>query len=175
MKKVKLLIIFLLLAEITYSQNTDDLVIAKRIKINSAILGEERAIYVSTPSGYTESLDSYPVMYVIDGVTEVIGLVKYLSDYDVCPEMIIVSIEEVNSSRDMFPSKPRYSRGTQPTKPWYDKNEDNELRVSRPDEKVGEADKYLSFIETELFHLSKKTIVQFLIEFVVVIQREVSV
>jgi predicted alpha/beta superfamily hydrolase len=155
MKPVKLLIMLLLLTEITYSQN-DDLVIAKRIKVNSMILGEERAIYVSTPSGYTESLDSYPVMYVIDGVTGVIGLVKYLSAYGVCPEMIIVCIEEANSSRDMFPSKPKYSRGTQPTKPWYNKKEDNEIRVSRPGEKVGEADKYLSFIETELFPFIEK-------------------
>lgn len=155
MKTVKLLIILLLLTEITYSQN-DDFVIAKRIKINSTILGEERAIYVSTPSGYTESLYSYPVMYVIDGVTGVIGLVKYLSDYGVCPELIIVSIEEVNSSRDMFPTKPRYSRGTQPTKPWYNKKEDNEIRVSRPGEQVGEADRYLSFIETELFPFIEK-------------------
>jgi enterochelin esterase-like enzyme len=126
MKTVKLLIILLLLTEITYSQN-DDFVIAKRITINSTILVEERAIYGSTPSGYTESLYSYPVMYVIDGVTGVIGLVQYLSDYGVCPEMIIVCIEEVNSSRDMFPSKPRYSRGTQPTKPWYNKKEDCEI------------------------------------------------
>jgi len=155
MKIVKLLILLLFLTEIIYSQN-DDLVIAKRIKINSVILGEEREIYVSTPSGYTESLDSYPVMYVLDGVTGIIGLVKYLSDYGVCPELIIVSIKEVNSSRDMFPSKPRYSRGTQPTMTWYNKKEDNKLRVSQPDEKVGEADKYLSFIETELFPYIEK-------------------
>ena len=95
MKMVKLLISLLLLTEITYSQNADDLVLAKRIKIYSAILDEERAIYVSTPSGYAKSLEAYPVMYVIDGVTETIGLVKYLSDYGVCPGMIIVSIEEV--------------------------------------------------------------------------------
>jgi predicted alpha/beta superfamily hydrolase len=150
MRTFKLLVILLCLTEMTYSQNTDDLIIAKKIKLSSAVLGEDRTIYVSTPSGYDDSKDSYQVLYVIDGVSEVIGLVKYLSDYGVCPQLIIVSIEEVNPTRDMFPSKPKYSRGTQPTTAWYNKREDHELRVYRPDEKIGEADKYLSFIETEL-------------------------
>lgn len=156
MKFVKLLLVLFLIVETTYSQNTDDIVIAKRIKINSVVLGEERAINVSVPPGYAESLDSYQVMYVIDGANEVIGLVNYLAAYGVCPEMIIVSIEEVNSSRDMFPSKPLYRKGTQPAKPWFNKKEDNQLRVSRPDEKVGEADKYLLFIEKELFPYIEK-------------------
>lgn len=156
MRTLKLLLIILLFAETIYAQNADDVVIAKEIKINSAVLGEERIIYVSVPSGYDDSKDSYQVLYILDGVTEAIGLVKYLSDYGVCPQLIIVSIGEVNPSRDMFPSKPQYSRGTQPAKPWYAKKEDDELRVSRPGEKVGEADKYLSFIETELFPYIEK-------------------
>ncbi|MDO9255238.1 MAG: alpha/beta hydrolase-fold protein [Bacteroidales bacterium] len=156
MRIFKLLAILLSLTEITYSQNSDDLVIAKSIKINSTVLGEERTIYVSTPAGYDDSKDSYQVLYVIDGVSEVIGLVNYLSGYGVCPQLIIVSIEEVNSARDMFPSKPEYNRGTQPAKPWYTKKEDAELRASRPGEKIGEADNYLSFIETELFPFIEK-------------------
>ena len=85
-----------------------------------------------------------------------IGLVRCLSDYGVCPPFIIVSIEEVNPARDMFPFKPEYSRGTRPATAWYDKKEENELRVYRPGEKIGEADKYLSFIETELFPFIEK-------------------
>jgi uncharacterized protein len=156
MKTFKLLAILLLLTEMTYSQNSDDLVIAKRIKINSTVLGEERTIYISTPYGYDNSKDSYQVLYVIDGVTGVIGLVNYLSGYGICPQLIIVSINETNSTRDMFPSNPKYSRGTQPTKPWYNKKEDNELKVLRPGEKIGEADKFLLFIETELFPYVEK-------------------
>ncbi|MFA5971961.1 MAG: alpha/beta hydrolase-fold protein [Lentimicrobiaceae bacterium] len=157
MKVVKLILILLLLSEMTYSQNADDVVIAKRISINSTVLGEERTISVSTPSGYTESKDSYPVMYVLDGSTGVIGVVNYLSAYSVCPEMIIVVIEEVNPSRDMFPSKPKYRRGLSPAESWYNKKEDDEIKVYRPDEKVGESDKFLSFIETELFPFVEKT------------------
>jgi uncharacterized protein len=156
MKTFTFLAILLLLTEMTYSQNSDDLVIAKRIKINSTVLGEERTVFISTPDGYDNSKDSFQVLYVIDGVTGVIGLVNYLSDYGICPQLIIVSINETNSTRDMFPSNPKYSRGTQPTKPWYNKKEENELRVPRPGEKIGEADKFLSFIETELFPYVEK-------------------
>jgi len=157
MKSVKLLVVFLLFAGMAYPQNADDVVIAKRIKINSAVLGEERTIYVSTPSGYSESNESYPVFYVLDGWTSVIGLADNLSSFGLCPEMIVVVIEQVNSSKDMFPSAPRNSRGTQPAKPWYHQKEDNELRVPRHGEKCGEADKFLSFIETELFPFIEKS------------------
>jgi len=156
MRTFKLFLILVLFTEMTYAQSSDDLVIAKRIKINSAVLGEERTIYVSTPSNYNDSKDTYPVLYVLTGEPEVIGLVKYLSESDLmCPQMIIVSIG-VNPTKDLFPSKPKYSRGTQPSKPWYNKTEDNELKTYRPDEKIGEADKYLSFVETELFPFIEK-------------------
>jgi hypothetical protein len=156
MKTVKLLIFLLFLVQISYSQSSDDIVIAKRIKINSAVLGEERTIIVSTPSGYAKSKNSYHVMYVMGGVSEVIGLIKYISGYIGVPEPIVVIIGDEHPARDMFPSKPKYKRGSIPAKPWYNKKEDNELRVPQPGEKVGEADKYLSFIETELFPFIEK-------------------
>lgn len=156
MRSLKLLLTILLFAETIFAQNSDDIVIAKGIKINSRVLGEERTIYVSVPSGYDDSKDLYQVLYVIDGASGVIGLVRYLSDYGVCPPFIIVSIEEVNPARDMFPSKPEYSRGTRPATAWYNRIDENELRVSRPGEKIGEADKYLTFIETELFPFIEK-------------------
>ena len=156
MKTVKLLALLLFLAQIIYSQNSEDIVIAKRIKINSVVLGEERTITISTPSGYSKSKDSYPVLYVLGGITGVIGLVQYISGYVGFPEPIIVVIGDEHPARDMFPSNPKYKRGSKPAKPWYNKKEDNELRVLQPGEKVGEADKYLSFIETELFPFIEK-------------------
>jgi len=155
MRTIKLLALLLFLTEMTYAQNTDDYVIAKKIKVNSTVFGEDRTIYVSTPSWYNDSKDSYPVLYIINGEPEVIGLIKYLYEYNVCPPLIIVSID-VNPTRDMFPSKPKYSRGLQPATSWYNKREDNELKVYRPEEKVGEADKYLLFVETELFPYIEK-------------------
>ena len=51
MKTFKLLVILLFFAGTVSAQNADDVIIAKRIRINSTILGEERTIFVSTPSG----------------------------------------------------------------------------------------------------------------------------
>jgi len=141
MKTFKLLLIFLLFAEMISAQNADDVIISKRIRINSAVLGEERTIFVSTPFDYTNSTDSFPVMYVLDGCPELInyasGLVTSLSDYDLCPEMIIVAIENTIRIRDMSPTKPKYN------------NNGVEIKY-HGDEKLGGADKFLNFIETEL-------------------------
>ena len=156
MRTIKLFLILVLLTELTYPQTSDDLVIAKRINISSAVLGEERTIFISTPNGYDDSKESYQVLYVLDGGSDIIGFVKYLSDYGVCPPLIVVSIQEINSAKDMFPSKPLYKRGTQPATAWYNKTENNELRTYMPNERIGEADRFLSFIETELFPFIEK-------------------
>ena len=138
MKLINSLMFFLLLPVISYSQNGDDVVIAKKIIINSTVLGEERTIIVSTPSGYSASASSFPVLYVLDGWTGVIGLVNDLSGWGLCPEMIIVVIESTNGIRDFTPTKPKYDK------------EGKEIKYQSWD-KLGEADKFLSFVETELF------------------------
>ena len=61
MRTFKLFLIFVLLTEMTYSQNSDDLVVAKRFRINSTVLGEERTVFISTPYVYDDSKDSYQV------------------------------------------------------------------------------------------------------------------
>lgn len=142
MKPIKLLVLLLLLTELTYSQNSDDIIIAKKIRINSEVLGEERTIFVSTPSNYSDSNKFFPVMYVLDGYPALInftsGLTGNLSAYDLCPEMIIVAIENTNRLRDLTPTKPRYNK------------DGKEIKYESWD-KLGEADKFLTFIETELF------------------------
>ena len=135
------MVLLLFFAETIYAQNTDDVVIAKRIRINSAILNEERTIFVSTPFDYACSTDSFPVIYVLDGCPEIInyasGLVTDLSGSNLCPEMIIVAIENTVRIRDMSPTKPRFDK--------------NSVEIKyHGDEKLGEADKFLSFIGTEL-------------------------
>jgi|WetSurMetagenome_2_1015567.scaffolds.fasta_scaffold00455_2 predicted alpha/beta superfamily hydrolase len=150
MKIIKLLGILVFFTQITYCQSSKDLVIAKNIKINSAVLGEERTVYISTPPNYSNSKDSYPVLYVLDGWTGVIGLANNLSDYGIIPELIVVVIEQVNPGRDLFPSQPKYMRGFHPVKPWYNNKEESELVLAPKCEICGQADKYLSFIETEL-------------------------
>jgi uncharacterized protein len=147
MKTVKVLLILLLFVEAIYAQNTDDVIVAKRIRINSTILGEERTVFVSTPSGYVDSTASFPVMYVLDGDPDVIafysGMLNNLSDYEICPGIIIVAIENTFRMRDMAPSKPKYNQQGVEIK-YYN------------EEKVGEADKFLDFIGTELFPFIEK-------------------
>jgi len=147
MRTFKLLVIFILFAEAIFAQNADDVIIAKRFRIKSVVLGEERTIFVSTPSDYAISTDSFPVMYILDGCPEIInyasGLVTDLSGSNLCPEMITVAIENTVRIRDMSPTKPK-----------YDKN-GVEIRY-HVDEKLGEADKFLCFIETELFPYIEK-------------------
>ncbi|RPH34370.1 MAG: hypothetical protein EHM93_00965 [Bacteroidales bacterium] len=147
MKTIKLLVILLLLSGAIYAQNSDDIIIAKRIRLTSAVLGEERTIYVSTPSSYSDSTTSFPVMYVLDGdryvVTFYSGLIDNLSSYGLCPEMIVVAIENTFRIRDMAPSKPKY-------------NEKGVEIKYFGDEKVGEADKFFDFIENELFTYIEK-------------------
>lgn len=121
-----------------FSQNNDDVIIAKRIRIQSTVLGEERTIFVSTPLGYDQSTSSYPVMYVLDGTENSIhfasGLISALSAGALCPQMIIVAIANTDRFRDMTPTV--YDRD--PTRP------------------SGGADKFLQFIETELFPFIEK-------------------
>ena len=147
MKILKLLVLLLILAETINAQNADDVVIAKKISIQSAVLGEDRTIFVSTPTGYAVSTDSFPVMYILDGCPEMInyasGLVTDLSGNNLCPEMIIVAIENTVRIRDMSPTKPRYDK------------KGVEIKY-HGDEKLGEADKFLSFIDTELFPYIEK-------------------
>ena len=41
--------------------------IGERITIESKILGEERTILVSTPPGYEQTTQHFPVLYMTDG------------------------------------------------------------------------------------------------------------
>lgn len=147
MKTISLLVILLLSAEMMCAQNADNVIIAKKIKISSVVLGEDRTIFVSTPSGYESSSDAYPVMYVLDGWPGIInftsGLVNNLADNNLCPEMIIVAIENTIRMRDMSPTKPKFD------------NNGNKIKYYG-DEKLGGADLFFNFFETELFPFIEK-------------------
>jgi hypothetical protein len=133
MKTLNLITLIIFLSLNIFSQNTDDIVIAKKIRIESTVLDEERTIFVSTPSDYDQSTTAYPVMYVLDGSENTIhfvsGLISNLSESTLCPNMIIVAIANTDRFRDMTPTP-------------YDRD---------PNRPSGGADKFLKFIETELF------------------------
>ena len=134
----------LFLVEISYSQNSDDVVIAKKLKLHSAVFGEDQTLFVSTPNSYSSGNNAYPVLYVLDGseveISFVGGLVKNLSDYEVIPEMIVVAIATNDRKRDYTPTMPKNRPAG-----FYKRNPH-----------AGGADKFLSYVETELFPFIEK-------------------
>ena len=137
MKTIVIILILISISELSYTQNSDDLVIAKRIKINSVLLNEDETVFVSVPKNYETSGKSYPVLYLLDGsetsISYATGLVKNLSDYEIIPELIVVAIATKDRNRDYTPIKPN--------------NFPDFVNVST----AGHADQFLSFIEKELF------------------------
>lgn len=101
---VSILLSFLLSAMIIAQSAGDDLPAAKKVKVFSKILNEERTIYISLPIGYEQSQKRYPVFYSTDGDEEMAlkagGIIHYLAP-DQIPEMIAVFIPNTDRGRDL--------------------------------------------------------------------------
>ena len=62
---------------------------------------------VAVPKGYEVSSIRYPVLYVLDGKSNLehtVHTVDYLSSYSRIPEMIVVAVHNVNRELDMTPA-----------------------------------------------------------------------
>jgi predicted alpha/beta superfamily hydrolase len=87
-----------------------DVVLGKRVKIYSEILGEERTLFIRLPPGYEESQVKYPVLYQLDGEFEsllanAVSSIEYPRDDERELRMILVAVANTDRSRDMFPVK----------------------------------------------------------------------
>jgi uncharacterized protein len=115
-----------------------------RITLKSAVLGEEREVFVRTPPGYERDGQRYPVLYMTDGDAHLLhtsGTVSFLARNNRMPEMIVVGIPNTDRTRDLSPTH----IGQQPGNP------NARLRTS------GGGDKFLKFVETELIpHVEKQ-------------------
>jgi hypothetical protein len=106
-------------------------------KLYSQILDEERNVIIHLPRNY-DSTKRYPVMYVLDGSSQdkhIAEKFDILSTVGYSPETIVVGIPNMsgeNRQRDMTPP---YMR----------------MDIDETDSPFGEADKFLSFMESELF------------------------
>jgi len=106
--------------------------LGEQVKLSSKILNEERFVIVSTPKGYQQSKQKYPVLYLLDGDTHiqhVSGLIEFLSRNQQMPEVIIVAITNTDRVRDFTP------------------------QLSKADERfptAGGANNFLSFISKEV-------------------------
>lgn len=101
--------------------------------IRSGVLGEDREILVHLPENYNKSDKTYPVLYRLDGnsyqLLETVSLVNRLSYVDeIIPEIIIVSIVNIDRNSNMWPVNTKYY----------------------PEPKVPGAERFLSFIGEEI-------------------------
>lgn len=140
MRTLSLLIVIFIFSNILISQNIEEITFAKKVKISSSILDEERTIFISTPENYNNSNSSYPVLYVLDGDVDKIkyasGLVSDLSTRAMCPNMIVVAIANTKRFRDMTPNN---------------SNIDSQGKKANWGNDYGKADRFLRFIELEVF------------------------
>ena len=109
------------------------------LKINSAVLGEERTILVRVPPGYETNKQRYPVLYLTDGnahINHTGATIEFLAQNGRMSEMIVVGITNTDRTRDLSP--------THVTTTVAGGNSALQFPTS------GGGDKFLKFIETEL-------------------------
>lgn len=112
-------------------------------KIRSAILNEDRELIIYLPNNF-DSTKKYPVMYVLDGSSHEIPLLKsleILSAVGFAPATIVVAIPNTSAETRQRDLTPPYLR------------QDNEVAVSPP----GDGNTFLEFMEQELFPHIEKT------------------
>jgi uncharacterized protein len=101
--------------------------------IKSKILNEDRSILVRLPESYARSSQKFPVVYMLDGHGSYLSLMPGTLDHlfwsGHIPEMILVSIQNTDRTRDLTPTK----------------------TAQRPTS--GGGDNFLQFIETEVMPL----------------------
>ena len=111
---------------------------ALSVTIRSTVLGENREFFVHLPEGYdADTTTRYPVLYVLDGISQSAHTAEsagLLARIGVVPPMIIVGVPNINGetrNRDYTPPEMR-------------------LDADVPTSPMGAADRFLSFLQTEL-------------------------
>lgn len=114
-KNLLLLIFFLSGIQLIKAQETKEITIGTVHQIHSDQLNEDREYWVNLPESYLQdgsSYKRYPLLILLDGnahFRSITGMVNYMSTgYNgnrVIPEMIVVSIQNVDRRRDFTPDK----------------------------------------------------------------------
>ena len=108
----------------------DKYVIGKQLTIHSEILDQDRQILVHLPIGYDATTAEYPVLYLLDGgyhFHHTTGITQFLSGLGKIPQTIVVAIRNIDRNKDFLPTHTE------------------DIPTS------GGGEKFLEFIETELF------------------------
>ncbi len=131
--------LLLLLGVASTTRAAEPITIGETVTIRSDILDENRTVLVSTPPGYGQSGQHYPVLYMTDGdahLTHTRGTADFLVQNGLMPPVIIVGVTNTDRTRDLTPTKASIvSRDGTP----------REFPTS------GGASRFLDFFEKELF------------------------
>lgn len=103
-------ILFLLILTLTPRSDA-----AEVFRLESAILGEERTIYVRVPPGYAQGNSVHPTIYVTDADAAFEHLcvtTEFLERNRRIPPMIVVGITNTNRGRDLTPTAEQTRPGT---------------------------------------------------------------
>ncbi|WP_210463379.1 alpha/beta hydrolase-fold protein [Rufibacter roseolus] len=125
-------------------QNDNQITIGTKETIHSAILKEDRHLWVYVPKSGDGAKTRYPVMYLLDGeafFTSMAGTVDYLSGQGKMPEMIIVGIENTGRVRDLTPTHYPFWASGEPA---------NDLKSS------GGGPNFMAFLEKEVMPYIEK-------------------
>ena len=106
MRRVLFALVLLCLAA-GFAGAGEPITIGETITLPSKIMGEERTILVSTPPGYEQSSQSYPVLYMTDGnahLSHTRGTVDFLARNGLMPQVIVVGVNNTDRTRDLSPT-----------------------------------------------------------------------
>ncbi len=96
----------------------EDHVFGQRILFHSKILAESRTVYIHLPETYKEGNARFPVLYVLDGADyfePFAGMVKYLSLFEMIPELIVVAVAHGDRMKEFTFTKANKATGDWPT------------------------------------------------------------
>jgi uncharacterized protein len=90
-------------------QAQNPVVVGEVLNFRSAVLGEDRQLFIAKPAEYDSAAERYPVLYLLDAETHfryVSGIVEFLAFADRIPQMIVVGIasgSRERRTRDLTP------------------------------------------------------------------------
>ncbi len=99
-------------------KNAMPVVIGESVSIDSHILDEKRNILIYYPQSYDQATKKYPVLYLLDAEYQfhyATGVVAFLSEIGIIPEMIVVGITNTERNRDLTPDPGAAERKRFPT------------------------------------------------------------
>ncbi len=138
MKRLLFPLLVLLLFSCHHPVPNNSIEIGKTDSVYSKTLGEERKIFVYLPPAAKDTNKRFPVLYLLDGddhFATVSGIVKYLAENSVVPDMVIIGIPNTDRTRDLTPTHSLL---------YPDGSKSDDLKTS------GGGEKFVAFIQKEL-------------------------